>query len=110
MDLNKVKEDLLARRQDIQARVERTHKHLFNRDEPVSTNFAEQIKQRENDELVNALDMEGREELQAIQHALERIESGDYPYCERCGEKIAEERLKAIPYTDKCIKCASAAE
>ncbi len=108
LDIKKVKTDLLGKRDEITARVERTHKHLFARDEPVSANFSEQVKQRENDELIQALDQEGREELRMINKALARIESGDYPFCSRCGEEIAPQRLQAIPYTDKCIACASA--
>ncbi|MEX2365279.1 MAG: hypothetical protein WD601_01650, partial [Pseudohongiellaceae bacterium] len=89
MNLDEAKKALLARKEEIAARVERTHKHLYNRDEAVSPNFSEQIKQRENDELVQALDEEGREELAQIQQALTRIESGDYPFCSVCGKKIA---------------------
>ena len=45
-----------------------------------------------------------REKLQAIEDALERIESTDYGMCEMCEEEIAPERLEALPFTlSMCI-------
>jgi RNA polymerase-binding transcription factor DksA len=41
-----------------------------------------------------------------IDKALNRIEQGIYEQCASCGKKIAEDRLKAIPYADCCIDCA----
>lgn len=45
-------------------------------------------------------------ELQAIDAALARIESGDYGFCARCGQPIGAGRLRAIPETPLCIRCA----
>ena len=42
--------------------------------------------------------------------ALERIRQGTYGRCESCGQDIARERLKAIPYTPLCIDCARKAD
>ena len=46
-------------------------------------------------------------ELQEIDAALQRIESGDYGLCVRCGEEIAMKRLEFAPATPLCIDCAS---
>jgi RNA polymerase-binding protein DksA len=48
--------------------------------------------------------------LDAIEAALERIESGSYGECEECGVKIPKTRLNAIPYTALCVKCAGKLE
>src|SRR4051794_36808310 len=48
--------------------------------------------------------------LDAIETALERIESNEYGDCEECGGKIPKTRLQAIPYTPHCVKCAEVAE
>lgn len=48
-----------------------------------------------------------RLKLQAIDDALERIKSGSYGLCEVCELDIAEERLKALPFTRLCISCQS---
>ena len=48
-----------------------------------------------------------RLKLQAIDDALERIKAGSYGLCEVCELDIAEERLKALPFTRLCISCQS---
>lgn len=55
------------------------------------------------------LDNEG-EVLEEIEGALERIEDGVYGSCIECEHKIPKTRLKAIPYTPYCVKCASQLE
>lgn len=52
----------------------------------------------------------GGETLAAIEAALERIEEGGYGLCLECDGKIPKMRLKAIPYTLHCVKCASELE
>jgi YteA family regulatory protein len=47
---------------------------------------------------------------QAIDHALEAMEQGNYGKCQVCGQKIAEERLEAVPYTTICFDCKAAEE
>ena len=106
MDLDVAKKALITKQQELLSRVERTHKHIYEKDEPVSAKFSEQASQMENAELVLALDAEGRMELNQIQHALARIESGDYFDCTVCGNPIGEQRLEAVPFADKCISCA----
>lgn len=110
MNLEEVKASLLAAKAELEARVERTHKHTFLKDEPVSANFSEQIKQTENDALVRALEQEGLDELRQINNALQRLEEDEYTSCSSCGGDIGEQRLLAIPYTDLCIDCASASD
>lgn len=48
--------------------------------------------------------------LRDISKALARIESGDYGYCEECGEGIAEKRLQINPTAIYCIECSSKLE
>lgn len=58
-----------------------------------------------NDEISSQLaELESRE-LEQIEHALQRIVKGVYGRCEFCGNKIAEARLNALPYTNSCIDC-----
>lgn len=106
MDIESIKKELQQRQAELQQRHERTHKHIYEKDEPVSANFNEQIKETENDQLVMALEAEAVEELAQIARALKRIEEGSYQECASCGGTISAERLEAIPYTDRCIDCA----
>jgi DnaK suppressor protein len=48
--------------------------------------------------------------LENIEGALVRIENGTYGRCEDCHGEIAETRLKALPYTTRCIQCARKVE
>jgi RNA polymerase-binding transcription factor DksA len=40
--------------------------------------------------------------------ALQRIDDGSFGACTECGTPIYEERLKAIPYSALCVRCARA--
>ena len=42
-----------------------------------------------------------------IAAALERIEDGEWGYCLKCGEEIAEKRLRHDPSVANCVICAS---
>lgn len=39
--------------------------------------------------------------------ALERMEAGDYGYCDGCGEEIPRRRLELDPAATLCVSCAS---
>lgn len=106
MNLQKRSNELMAAKAEIEARLERTSKHLYHKDQPVSANFHEQLIETGNDVLVQTLEQEGRVELKLINKALERLVTGQYQQCSCCGQTISEQRLTAIPYTDVCIKCA----
>lgn len=43
--------------------------------------------------------------LKYIDHALARMEAGEYGRCESCGAAISPERLEAFPMTTLCRRC-----
>ncbi len=45
-----------------------------------------------------------------IREALERLEEGEYGFCESCEEEIGIARLKARPVTTMCIDCKTEQE
>lgn len=47
-----------------------------------------------------------RDQLEAVETALERLDSGLYGVCDRCQEPISEARLEAMPQASTCIRCA----
>ena len=63
----------------------------------------------EQDNTILLMNNEG-ETLTQIEGALVRIEEGVYGSCAECSGKIPKTRLKAIPYTPHCVKCASELE
>lgn len=48
-----------------------------------------------------------REALDEVEHAIAKLDTGDYGRCEKCGEQIAPARLEAMPAARLCINCAS---
>jgi RNA polymerase-binding transcription factor len=49
-----------------------------------------------------------RHALARINASLARIERGSYGECAVCRDAIDEERLRAVPDTDRCGRCAAA--
>ncbi len=106
MSLEQIREQLLARQAELENRLARVEEHVSHRNEPLSADFAEQAVERENDEVLEAIGCEVSNELAQIKQSLRRLDEGGYGCCERCGEDIALERLKIVPHTIYCIRCA----
>jgi len=77
--------------------------------EPLDQDFEEQATQAENNEVLNDLGNAARTEMEMVKQAIVRIDQGQYGLCQVCGKPISKERLKAVPYSSMCIKCASQA-
>jgi RNA polymerase-binding transcription factor DksA len=104
MDIEQTKEKLSARLEELLDRLE----HLkADAARSHSSDFSEMAQERENDEVVDALGNESREEIRQIQGALLRIDQETYGKCQECGETIAEARLAALPSTAYCANCMS---
>lgn len=54
-----------------------------------------------------ALSAQALASVEEIDVALERIDKGTYGICERCGQPIPKERLKALPHASLCVRCKS---
>ena len=59
---------------------------------------------------LEALSAQDAKKLRLIESALSRMRNNHYGNCMRCGKKIPEERLNAIPYALMCIECKSSDE
>ncbi len=99
-----IQQRLVERQQQLLARIERVKQDVTAGH---SADWAEQAQERQNDEVIQAIGNEARDELGKVTRALERIEEGEYTQCSSCGEAIDLRRLEAVPYTDLCIRCAS---
>ena len=58
MEMESIRKELLERKEELESRLERTHKHIYFKDELISSNCNERLKQTENDALVMALEAE----------------------------------------------------
>jgi DnaK suppressor protein len=56
-----------------------------------------------------SIENNSRDLLLKVTRALDRLSSGTFGLCERCGKPIEKVRIKALPYVTLCIKDAQAA-
>ena len=108
MDTEAVRERLLKRRDELRQRATEASADLRHEADPLSADFAEQVTQRENDDVLGAISQSAQVELQQVESALRRLATGRYSHCAVCGEDIEPERLAAVPSTDRCRACAEA--
>lgn len=54
-----------------------------------------------------ATEQRRKSELARVNAALERLDSDEFGYCEKCGEQIAPARLEHNPAVTTCIGCAA---
>ena len=63
-----------------------------------------------NRKMIETIGSQELKRLQLIDSALTRIKQGKYGLCVKCGKRIPQDRLKAIPYALMCIECKSEEE
>lgn len=102
-EYNDVYEGLVERSRELQQKLKRINESQRK----THSRGEDQAIERENDEVVDTLGENIREELKLIDDAIARIQNGSYGTCSECGQKISKDRLKALPYTGLCIDCAS---
>ncbi|MCL2801716.1 MAG: TraR/DksA family transcriptional regulator [Treponema sp.] len=60
--------------------------------------------------MIEAIGAQELKRLKLIESALTRIKQGKYGHCIKCGKRIPQDRLIAIPYALMCIECKSEEE
>ncbi len=98
-----LKQQLQLLEEELSHRLERITSDLTS---DHSADFAEQVTERENDDVLHGLQLETAAALTQIRQALRQVEEGTYGICESCGEEIGAERLKVMPFATRCIHCA----
>lgn len=95
---------LESQKNELIAEGEKTRAYL--KDERVPT---ADLNDRASQEEEFALELRTRDRenklIKKINKALKRIETGDFGYCEQCGEEIGVGRLNARPTAELCIDC-----
>ncbi|MCG7600879.1 TraR/DksA family transcriptional regulator [Halomonas sp. McH1-25] len=94
-------------RADLQTRIQRYQNHQHRTNGALDKDLEEQALEIQNDEVVERLEDEAREELSQVERALARIDAQVGDRCEECGDPIAPGRLEALPYTTRCKDCAN---
>lgn len=105
-DTDTRKRDLLDRLAALDAKLHQIEAEL---DSHQNRDWGELALEREGDEVLEREGRSGQAEIAQIHAALARIEAGEYGFCARCGDPIAEARLDLLPATPLCAACAGAA-
>jgi DnaK suppressor protein len=105
-DLRTARARLVARGAELRERLHRVGQDLRRAGDPLPQDAPDAVTVMENDEVLQAIEETAHRELHLIQHALDRLETGAFARCERCGSGIEPARLAAVPYTTLCQSCA----
>jgi DnaK suppressor protein len=86
-----------------QTRAERAH-DVLNQD---GDDAPQRLPERE---IAQALTDHERRELDAVSAAMLRLDKGEYGRCADCSTDIPYDRLKAEPWAQRCVPCATRLE
>jgi DnaK suppressor protein len=103
------KKQLTLRREGLAADLRQATADFINSDE----SYTDSLDQAQADvDKSFALQMKNRDRniLWQIDEALRRIDAGTFGECERCGDDIAEARIRASLVTTLCIDCKAELE
>lgn len=104
----------------IRSRLESEREHLSKELEQIRTGARSTDERREGspfgkreEEATESLELERRlalenrivEQLNGVEHALQKFEKGTYGLCDRCGQPIDPARLEALPEASLCMSC-----
>jgi DnaK suppressor protein len=104
----------------IQEQLENERKRFITELEQVQTSASSSEERREGspfgkreEEATETLELEKRltienrirQDLAAVEHALDKFTKGKYGLCENCGQPIAPERLEVLPQAKYCMNC-----
>lgn len=110
VDIQVARRRLELRRDELARRVSRSEADLRHEAQPLSADSAEQAVERGNEDVLRNIDIDARESLRRVNHALDRLDSGRYLECERCGLPIEPSRHEAVPEAERCAACAALSE
>jgi RNA polymerase-binding protein DksA len=72
---------------------------------PYDQHMAETAAVTLDREIDLTLEENARAAISQIDRALQKLETGSYGSCDKCGSPISEERLKVAPFATLCIDC-----
>lgn len=109
MDEKKIRADLSQRLAELEAEISSVT--AVPLDPMGSVSFGKRIGDGTNEavERLNKIGVADALEAKRVEvvRALEKLDEGSYGECDSCGDRIAAERLEALPWSGLCVKCAS---
>jgi RNA polymerase-binding protein DksA len=104
LDLATIKQTLEEQRQKLEASIDKkqSSQHAMEVSNPGPGDRAMDSRNKNRETL---LKNHVEHQLEDINQALDRLESGTYGICTSCGENIQAERLNIMPSAAFCIEC-----
>lgn len=110
LPIEELRTKLLAQRRDLFRQAARTEEDLLWLETDVEREAMERGQTETMVRLLDRLEEREKREIEAIDLALTRIESGSYGRCQGCGKDIPVARLQAMPTATTCLTCGEARE
>ena len=104
------KKRLLEKREQLADGVGRSASYGKDQDDDAIKDLGDQANTAYTREFFFELGNGNHRLLRDVVAALQKIDSGSFGDCERCGESIAEKRLEALPFARYCITCQRVVE
>lgn len=101
---------LLAQRRNLFRQVAQGEEELRWFESDIESEVEERGQEETMVRLLDRLDGRAKAEIESIDQALVRIDTGQYGRCEVCGQEIPQSRLEALPAASRCIGCEQAGE
>ncbi|MGD0961785.1 MAG: TraR/DksA C4-type zinc finger protein, partial [Methylomonas sp.] len=105
-DYQPIRNRLIEMQKELETKLTQISDDVRHVDQPPERDFSEQAIENENNEVLDALGIAARIEIEKIKQAIHRIDTGVYGLCVTCGQPIKPERLAALPFVENCISCA----
>jgi DnaK suppressor protein len=103
---NSLAQELRRQREVLFKEVANTEADLRFIEEDRESELEERAQEERMACLLARLDERGKQAIEEIDAALQRIAKGTYGKCEGCRQPIPVTRLRALPVTRFCVKCA----
>ncbi len=110
LPLEDLRAKLLAQRRELFRQAAQTEEDLLWLETDVEPEAMERGRTETMVRLLDRLDEREKLEIEAIDLALTRIETGSYGRCQGCGNDIPVARLQALPSATTCLACGVARE
>jgi DnaK suppressor protein len=109
VDLNSVSEFLRSESKRLNEELEFNIQENINGRKDLSSANTKEEEASQTIEIERRLTMSRRieQQLAEIEHALEKLRSGTYGFCDVCGQAISPARLTILPQTSLCLNCKS---
>jgi DnaK suppressor protein len=108
--LEQYKKKLEEKRRELSEAYTKNRHYGRESDEGGTQDLADKASSSYTKEFLYSLSNTEKSILEEVQHAIERMDDGEYGTCMECGEKISKKRLDAVPWARFCVPCQERVE